>query len=49
MSAEFALALLGSMGLVLPVAVIVAVVVLLICIGKAAAGDRFRWPWTRKR
>lgn len=47
MSAEFAVALLGWLAVLVPSAIFLAVVVLLICIGKMAAGQRMRWPWRR--
>lgn len=42
MSTALAVALLGW-----PVLVLVTVVVLLVIIGRAAAGERFRWPWSK--
>lgn len=47
MSAESAVAWLAGLALLVPVAIFFAVVVLLICIGKMAAGERIRWPWRR--
>lgn len=47
MSPEFALALLKWLSIVVPFCIFAGVVLLLICIGKMAAGERIRWPWKR--
>ena len=39
---------LAALALVVPVAIFVGVVVLLVCIGKMAAGERLSWPWGRR-
>lgn len=44
MSFAGTLALLAVVG---PVLVLVGVVGLLWCIGKMAAGERIRWPWSK--